>query len=169
MANRRAKMFETVSYRNTNGETTDVVVTNCQRPAPPAPSTSTSTSGGTLAAGTYSYRISAVINGIETTASVAATQQTTGITSTVTVSWAAFASAAATSYKVYGRTGGSELLMGTVNMPTTQFVDDGSVTPSGALPAVNTNISFKNFGTKTVQTGVAMATSPTQTNVYFNV
>lgn len=173
MANRKAKLFETVSYRNAAGETTDVAVTGIQQAAPGQPASSTSTTGGTLAAATYSYRVSAVIDGVETAASVAKTQVTTGTTSTVTVDWTTIAASApysrATAFKVYGRTGGSELLMSTTNMPTTTFVDTGSVTPSGALPADTGAIRFKNFGTKTVQTQVPMATAVKQTNVYYNV
>lgn len=172
MSQKTPKLFETVSYRNAAGETTDVVVTGIQQAAPAQPTSSTATTGGTLAAATYSYRVTAVIDGVETAASVAKTQVTTGTTSTVTVDWATIAGSApysrASAFKVYGRTGGSELLMGTVNMPTTSFVDTGAVTPSGALPAATSAIAFKNFGTKTVQTQIPMATAAKQTNVYYN-
>jgi hypothetical protein len=52
----------------------------------------------------------------------------------------------ATSWKVYGRTSGTELLMGTVNLPTKTFVDDGSVTPAGALPTDTGNVSVRVYG-----------------------
>lgn len=97
---------------------------------------STATTGGTLAAGTYSYRVSALYgSGGETLASTATTQATTGATSTVTVNWGAVAGA--TGYKVYGRVGGSELLLATVGAVTT-WTDTGANTPAGALPAANT-------------------------------
>src|SRR5262249_27151177 len=42
----------------------------------------------------------------------------------------------ATGYHVYGRTQGAEELIATVN--GSSFFDDGSITPSGALPTANT-------------------------------
>lgn len=106
---------------------------------------STATTGGTLAAGTYSYRVSALDGlGGETLVSAATTQATTGATSTVTVNWGAVTGA--TGYKVFGRTAGSELLLATVGATTT-WTDTGSVTPSGALPEANT--TGLNAGTST--------------------
>lgn len=100
----------------------------------------TSASGGTVAAGTHGYRVTALNGAGETTASAEVTIVTTGSTSTVTVTWPAVPGA--TSYKVYGRTASSELLMGTVSAAPASafysFLDDGSVTPSGALPGGNT-------------------------------
>lgn len=174
MATKPPRRFEVVSYRNTAGKSMDVVVDNIQESAPLAAdiTIATNTTGGTLAAATYSYRVSAVVAGIETTASTAKTQATTGATSTVTLDWTAAAAKPqfvnASAFKVYGRTGGSELLMATVNMPTKTFTDDASVTPSGALPAVSTAVSFRNRGTKATQQNVAAATAMKQTNVYYN-
>lgn len=162
---RTAVRGDNVTYRNAVGETRNMVVLYSQLAAPPAPTAGTAGTGGTLAAATYSYRISKVVNGIETQASTAVTQVTTGSTSTVTVDWTATADAAATSYKVYGRTGGSELLMGTVTMPTTTFVDTGSATPSGALPAATTAITLWDpYGAP--RTAVAKATTVKSTNAY---
>jgi hypothetical protein len=97
---------------------------------------STAITGGTLAAGTYSYRVSALDGaGGETLASEATTQTTTGSTSTVTVNWGAVTGA--TGYRVYGRTVAGEQLLATVGNVTT-WTDDGSATPAGALPATNT-------------------------------
>jgi len=174
MAIKPPKRFEVVSYRDTSGAMTDVVVTGLQETAPAAADITIATNGagGTLAAATYSYRVSAVIDGIETQASTAKTQVTTGSTSTVTLDWTVAAGKQpwirASAFKVYGRTGGSELLMGTVNMPTMTFTDTGAVTPSGALPAASTAVSFRNYGTKATQTNVAAATAMKQTNVYYN-
>lgn len=170
MSVRTPKIGQVVSYRNAAGETTDIVVQARQEAAPPAPSTSTSTSGGTLAASTYSYRITAVISGIETTASEIKTQTTTGTTSTVTVDWTSIAEtepySGATAFKVYGRTGGSQLLIGTVNMPTTTFVDTGSVTPSGAQPTDTGTVKGKAVHLKQFLTMVRATTSK-QTDRYY--
>lgn len=96
---------------------------------------STLTTGGTLAAATYFYRVSATDANGETLASTETSQATTGTTSTVTVNWGAVTGA--TGYKVYGRTTGAELLIAAVGNVTT-YTDTGSITPSGALPAANT-------------------------------
>lgn len=156
----------TVQYRATSGETRNMLIQYVQEAAPPTPASSTSTTGGTLAAATYSYRVSKVLFGIETQASTAKTQVTTGATSTVTVDFSAGYDTRATSYKVYGRVGGSELLMATVANPTTSFLDDGSGTPAGALPAASTVITLLNpYGA--LLTGIAKATTNKSTNAYF--
>lgn len=116
---------------------------------------STATTGGTLAEGTYSYRVAAKNSFGRTLASTATTQATTGATSTVTVNWGAVTGA--TGYDVFGRVGGSELLIASVGAVTT-YTDDGSVTPAGALPAsnttgTNTNTLTVNWGTVSGATG----------------
>lgn len=60
----------------------------------------------------------------------------------VYVNWGSVSGAVG--YKVYGRTTGAELLLGTV-LNTTTFLDDGTVTPSGSLPASNTTGSDTVF------------------------
>jgi hypothetical protein len=95
----------------------------------------TALTGGTLAAGTYYYCVSAINAYGETLASAETSQVTTGTTSTVTVNWGAVSGA--TGYKVYGRTTAGELLIATVGAVTT-YIDTGAITPSGALPAANT-------------------------------
>lgn len=109
---------------------------------PAAAVVTTATTGGTLAAATYSYRVAAV-NGVGTTlASTAATVDTTGSTSknTIVAPWVE----GATAYKLFGRVGGSELLIatntatGAASAPWRVFTDTGSVTPSGALPGSDT-------------------------------
>jgi hypothetical protein len=98
--------------------------------------------GGTLAAGAKSYRVSAINAFGQTLASAAATCTTTGSTSKVTVAWSAVVPAdgasPVTGYKIYGRTSGSELLMATVGAGVLTWDDTGSVTPAGALPSSNT-------------------------------
>lgn len=97
---------------------------------------SPSIAGGTLSAGTKSYRVSA-INAIgETLAATAATCITIGASGSVTVSWEIVPGA--TGYNIYGRTGGTELFMAQVTALT--WIDDGSITPAGALPVANTTI-----------------------------
>lgn len=97
---------------------------------------STATTGGTLAAATYAYRVSALDGrGGETLASTETTQATTGTTSTVTVNWGAVTGA--TGYRIYGRTSGGQQLLATVGAVTT-YTDTGAATPSGALPTANT-------------------------------
>jgi parallel beta-helix repeat protein len=84
--------------------------------------------------------VSAVNEYGETLASTAVTRVTTGTTSTVTVSWTAVVGAI--SYRIYGRTGGSELLISTVGAPTVSWTDTGWYTPAGALPGSNTTGPF---------------------------
>lgn len=96
------------------------------RSRPPAPTASTSTTGGTLAASTYVYRLSAINALGETIASDEVYQTTTGATSTITLNWSAVTGA--TGYRIYGRTwpGTRMVTLGAV----TTWLDDGSVTPS---------------------------------------
>lgn len=98
---------------------------------------STATIGGTLAAGTYFYRVTALSSRGETLASVETSQVTTGTTSTVTVNWTTVTGAVA--YKVYGRSTGAELYMQTLPSGTLTWIDTGSVTPAGALPTADTS------------------------------
>lgn len=96
---------------------------------------STATTGGTLAAGTYYYRVTAINAVGETLPSTETSQVTTGTTSTVTVNWGAVVGA--TGYKIYGRSTGAELFLAQVGAVTT-WTDTGSLTPSGAMPTANT-------------------------------
>lgn len=101
------------------------------------------TTGGTLAAGTYSYRVSAINANGETLASAAVTATTTGTTGRVTVAWSAVApgeALAPSGYRIYGRVGGSELLLATVASNVITWDDTGAITPAGALPAANTTV-----------------------------
>lgn len=105
----------------------------------------TATSGGTcLDTTNYYYRVAA-LNSNGTTLASTETSITTGASgsniNTVTVKWVGVIGA--TSYKVYGRSTGAELLIGTVSSNNTNsFVDDCTVTPSGALPAANTTVGL---------------------------
>jgi hypothetical protein len=159
---------DVVSFRNTKGKTRCGAVLRDQI-APSTPASSTSTTGGTLAAATYSYRISVVYGTMESAPSVAKTQVTTGATSTVTIDWTGLFSGvpAPTSVKIYGRTGGSELLMGTVAWPTLNFVDTGAVTPSGALPADTGQVLIKQYTGNPNVSAVPKATTYKGTTVYW--
>lgn len=113
-------------------------------PTPTISSVTTATTGGTLAAGIKSYRVSAINAQGETLASAAGTVTTTGTTSTATVNWNLVTTppngGAVTGYRIYGRTPGSELLIASVGLVAT-YTDTGAVTPAGALPIRNTAIT----------------------------
>jgi hypothetical protein len=91
---------------------------------------------GTLGAAAYAYRVSAISHYGE---SLACAESLVSIAAThgVVVSWAPVPGA--TGYRVYGRTSGAELLMATISEgATVTWTDDGSITPTGALPTVST-------------------------------
>ena len=101
------------------------------------------TTGGSLVAGAYSYRVSACNANGETLSSAAAgiTVPSGTATNMVAISWDAVTGA--TSYKIYGRTAGAELLIGMAT--DVAFTDTGAVTPAGALPETSAvQINDKN-------------------------
>jgi hypothetical protein len=110
-------------------------------PTPVISSVTTATVGGTIAAGLSSYRVAAVNAYGNTLASAAQTVTSTGATSANTINWTAVVApagaSAVTGYQVFGRTGGSELLLASAGLVTT-WVDTGSLAPTGALPTANT-------------------------------
>jgi hypothetical protein len=123
--------------------------TTLQSLSTPTNSAFTQGTGGTLADGTYAYRVTATIGGPGATiiGETAPSTETTitvsggGGTASVTVNWNYIKGA--TGYKVYGRTSGAELLLATItNGHTISFVDDGTVTPSGAMNLVNSSSSI---------------------------
>lgn len=100
---------------------------------PGSPSLSTSTSGGTLPAATYYYRITAFNGTIETGVGGETSQVTTGSTSSNTLSWTAVPGA--TKYRVYrGTVAGVQTVY--YETSTNGYVDTGSVAITGAPPAV---------------------------------
>ena len=106
----------------------------------PSPVNATFTSGaGALGAGTYYYRVSAINDKGETLAS-AETSLVLGGGGGVNVNWTKVDNA--TGYKVYGRTTNAEQLIATVGDVST-YLDNGSITPSGALPTRNTTGKYK--------------------------
>ncbi len=88
---------------------------------------------GTLIGGTYYYRITATDAHGETQASAQTSFVSAG--GGVNVNWTKVTGA--TGYKIYGRTTNAELLMATVGDVAT-WLDNGSISPSGALPVNNT-------------------------------
>jgi len=117
-------------------------------------SLSFASTSGTLAAGTYYYRITATTAAGETTPCA---EQSFALAATggIIISWPQVAGA--TGYKVYGRTTGAELLMATiVNGTTLTWTDNGSVTPSGAMPTANTaRLAFRTEGVAAAGSAVA--------------
>lgn len=91
---------------------------------------------GSLPAGTYNYRITAIVGGVESGASFASADLTVVALSQVNVSWTAVAGA--TAYNVYGRDSGAGVgnafyYIGQVT--GTSFSDSGAVTPDVTRPA----------------------------------
>lgn len=154
---------DTVSYRATSGKTYNVTVTGEQPATPAAPTVTNQATGGTLGIGTFSYRVSAVVKNAESQASTAGTTTTAaGATNQCTVSWGAVTGAQA--YRVYGRTGGSELFIAEVPGGTTSYIDTGAITPSGALPVAG-EVGGKVTGGRKVS--AAKATAMRQGDRYY--
>lgn len=107
--------------------------------APTMGSTATATTGGTLAAATYFYVVTAINAAGETLKSTEVSQVTTGATSTVTINWTAVTGA--TGYKIYRATAtGAEVYLTTAaGQSTATYTDTGSNTPTTAVPpTINT-------------------------------
>ena len=88
---------------------------------------------GSLAAGTYYYRVTALNSNGETLGSEEQSI-TVVVNKSVILSWTAITNA--TSYKIYGRTKDGELYIATTT--NTTYEDVGTITPSGAIPTFNT-------------------------------
>jgi hypothetical protein len=92
---------------------------------------------GTLAAGTYYYRMTAVTASGETEPCIEVNIEITEASKAVKLSWNK--RQGATGYRLFGRAQGAELLLATINdVNTVSFVDDGSIVPAGAIPTDNT-------------------------------
>lgn len=94
---------------------------------------------GSLAAGTYYYRVSALNATGETDASTE-TSVVLASTGGVNINWGKVDGA--TGYNIYGRTTGAELLIATVGDVAT-YLDGGTITPTGALPELNTTGTYR--------------------------
>lgn len=142
MAVKRAFRGDNVIYRSASGDTMAVIVTGGQGDAPAAPVAVGSATGGTLAAATYTYKNTYVKDGVESALSAASNAYVaTGATSSVALTVATVAGA--TSYKIYGRTGGTFTLLNTITAPTVLYTDTGADTPSGAAPATDFKVTFR--------------------------
>jgi hypothetical protein len=114
-------------------------------PAPAAPVLTTATTGGTLAPGTYSYRVTATRPTGESLPSPAATIVVPAGTSTNVVNVQCDLQLGANGYKIYGRTSGSELRLSSSTISTSWngqtsarlYQDTGSATPGAAVPTVD--------------------------------
>lgn len=142
MAVKRGLRGDNVIYRRSNGDSMAVILTGGQGDAPAAPVAVGSATGGTLPAATYTYKNTYVKDGVESALSAASNSYVaTGATSSVALTVATVPGA--TAYKIYGRTGGSFLLMNTITAPTVLYTDTNADTPSGAAPATDFNVSFR--------------------------
>jgi hypothetical protein len=128
-----------------------------------------------LTAATYTYRITQVVNGVE---SAPATGKTNVVGSgTTNRSVITLPGVAGVIYRIYGRTGGSELLIGTTAAGATTFDDTGAVTPSGALPTADARVGLAasrkggggaKLGLPTTASGLVLkATTVKGTDRYF--
>jgi hypothetical protein len=112
-------------------------------PAPTTPSVSPSTTGGTLAAGTYFYKVTARtdVAGLtgETTAAPEVSATTTGTTSSVGLSWPAVTGASG--YRVYrGTSAGAET--GYLVTATNSLTDTGASLTTATVPTTNTSGTY---------------------------
>lgn len=102
---------------------------------PSIPVLTPSTTGGTLAATSYFYKITALNANGETIGGTEATATTTGATSSIAIAWGAVVGA--TSYRIYrGTVTNTENLFFT--SATNSFLDIGGTSTAGTVPVVNT-------------------------------
>lgn len=122
-------------YTNVSGSTNWVNITRVL-PPPLQAASATATTGGTLAAATYFYVVTALNAQGQTIKSNEISQITTGTTSTVTVNWGAVAGA--TGYRVYrGTAAGAENVFYAVGV-VVSYLDTGSASTGGTPPVANT-------------------------------
>lgn len=111
--------------------------------APPVLTVTPAITGGTLAAGTFDYRVMALnASGHSAPCAEVAGVVASGTTGSNVLTWTAPAGETA-GYQVFGRTAAGELLMATIAHGTLTFTDTGAVTPAGVMPTTSTayNIS----------------------------
>ncbi len=115
---------------------------------------------GSLGSGTYYYRVSATTPAGET---VPCAEKSIGVGASagVILTWQQVPGA--TGYRVYGRSTGAELFIAAVTTGSVvTYTDAGTITPSGAMPTVNT--ALVNFGdviaTGQIAPGSAMSGNP---------
>jgi len=114
-----------------------------------------SAGAGTLAAGTYYYRLSA-INATGETVPGPVNSFTALANTGVTLTWPTVTNA--TGYKIYGRsdsTGLNLLLIASVGL-VNSWTDSGAATPAGALPTMDTTgVHYPSLGSVTLSTSFA--------------
>ncbi|MDP9184816.1 MAG: hypothetical protein M3O29_03990 [Actinomycetota bacterium] len=117
----------------------------------------TSTTGGTLAAGTYYWKLTAINASGETVGSNEVTATTTGSTSSQPFTWVAITGA--TGYKLYrGTVAGAENILVTTLGTVTSYTDTGSAGTAGTVPSVGST------GSKGNQLKVTATSAPTPHN-----
>lgn len=125
---------------STYGTACTQIQVNGPIPPPVQTAPSTATTGGTVAAGTYYYKVTALTALGETTGSNEESITTTGSTSTVTLNWNSVPNA--TGYNLYrGTAAGSEntLIKNISSGSTVTYTETGSeTTTSVSPPSVNT-------------------------------
>lgn len=122
-------------------------------PAPVQSAASTATTGGTLAAGTYFYVITATNAAGETTRSNEISITTTGATSTVTLNWDAVPGA--TGYRVYrGTVAGTQTEYYVVGTVIT-YVDTNAASTAGNPPVADACRVIGSATTPRIQGSVA--------------
>ena len=100
----------------------------------PVPVNGSYTDGaGTLTAGTYYYRVTALFGPANESLPSAQTPAVIATTEGINVNWSAVSGA--TGYRIYGRTSGAELYLGAVGPGVLTWLDTGAITPSGAMPS----------------------------------
>lgn len=123
---------------------------------PVAITPTTSTTGGTLAAATYYYKVAALNALGSTIGSNEVSKATTGSTSKNTITWGAITGA--TGYKIYRSTStGTEQFLATVGAVTT-YDDTGSSTTSPSAPVTNT--------THGTESGTFLVSNPTNNEIW---
>jgi prepilin-type N-terminal cleavage/methylation domain-containing protein len=130
----------------------------------PAATLTSATSGGTLAAGTYSYVVAAVLSsGDLVPGTVASATIASGLANKITVSWSTYTGAS--SYNVYGRDGGGLRLLKNVTSgtsyvdtgPTNLTADPFTVPASGTFTVGVADISGFSTGANTIVFGASGA------------
>lgn len=120
----------------------------------------TSTTGGTLAAGTYYWKLTAINASGETVGSNEVTATTTGTTSSQPFTWVAI-TGSTTGYKLYrGTAPGAENVLVTTLGLVTSYTDAGSAGTAGTVPVVGST------GSKGNQLKVTATSQPTPHNAW---
>lgn len=110
---------------------------------PPTITLVASATGGSLAAGTYTYVATTTnVHGESEASAPVSVVIASGTTNSIAVNWTAVVpvsgGAAVSGYKVYGRVSGAAGLLASVAASATTWTDTGSVAPGAAPPTANT-------------------------------